>query len=354
MNIRHLLTLTACGAMLACSAKATFAQTVGLEINRVTGEMKLVATGGNVNIDSYRITSSLDALSFSEWDSFEDQFNPGQLDNTSWLEIGGPSNPLSDGNLGEVKQLGSSTITAAGATIGNAWDETARLNAPFLQDVEQGLSFVYGVPSASGGTTVTGTITFTPTNKEHNNLVLNIDASGNASIENESNTAVNLTAYSISSDTAASLDVGFAGITEAGWEDANPTDTVIAQTNQSGSRLLNPGDEVSIGNITLIGLNASNLDFEYTITQTGINPLTGEAYNLAAIDGEVENVTGGGAFDGAEFLRLQRENPAGIPNWETNYGSGTTTASVGAVPEPSAIALCLLGMIGLCATRRSK
>ena len=356
MNIRHFLTLAACGAILALSAKATFAQTVDLEINRVTGEITLVANGGDVDIDSYRITSSLDALSFAEWNSLEDQFNPGQLDNTSWLEIGSGANPLGDGAIGEVKQLGTSTITAAGVSIGNAWDETARLSADFLLDVETGLSFVYGVPTTGGdeGQTVTGGITFTPDNKEHNNLVLNIDSSGNASIENESNTAVNLTSYSILSDTAASLDVNFAGIAEAGWEDANPSDTALAQTNQTGSRLLNPGDEVSIGNITLIGLNADNLEFDYTISQTGINPLTDEAYNLAAIDGEVENVTGGGAFDGAEFLRLQRENPSGIPNWETNYGSGASTASVGAVPEPSAIALCLLGMIGLGATRRNK
>ncbi|MEQ8208366.1 MAG: PEP-CTERM sorting domain-containing protein [Lacipirellulaceae bacterium] len=354
MNIRHLLTLTACGAMLALSASATFAQTVELEVNRVTGEIRLVANGGDVEIDSYQISSTMDALSLAEWNSFEDQFNPGQLDNTSWFESGSAPNPLSDSNLSELKTLGTSTITAAGVSIGNAWDEAARLSADFLVDVEEGLAFTYGTPSTGGGTINAGAITFTPDNKEHNNLVLNIDSSGNASIENESNTAVNLTGYSIFSDTAASLDVSFAGIAEAGWEDANPSDTALSQTNQTGSRLLNPGDEVSIGNITLIGLNAGNLDFDYTITQTDINPRTGEPLNLATINGEVEDVIGGGAFDGAEFLRLQRENPAGIPNWETNYGSGASTASVGAVPEPSAIALCLLGMIGLGATRRNK
>lgn len=355
MNIRHCFTLAAWGAMLALSANATFAQTVDLQINRVTGEIRLVGNGGSVDIDSYRITSSLNALSFAEWNSFEDQFNPGQLDNTSWLEIGSPANPLSDGAIGEVKQLGTSTVTTSGVTIGNAWDETARLGEDFLVDIEQGISFVYGVPGgAPEGQTLTGGITFTPANKEHNNLVLNIDAAGNASIENESNTAVNLTGYSIFSDTAASLDVSFGGIAEAGWDNANPTDTALAQTRQTGSRLLNPGDEVSIGNITLVSLTADNLDFEYTITQSGTNPLTLEPYNVAAIVGEVEDVPGGGVVDGAQFLLLQRTNPAGIPAWEASYGTGAATASVGAVPEPSAIALCLLSMIGLGATRRKK
>lgn len=362
MNIRHFFTLAACGAMLAISGKVTHAQTVDLEINRVTGEIKLVASGGDVDIDSYRITSTASALSLAEWNSLEDQFNPGQLDNTSWLEFGSGANPLSDAGFGEVKQLGTSTITAAGVSIGNAWDETARLSAQFLLDVEQGIELTYGTPSPGGGSINMGGINFTPSNKEYNNLVLNIDSTGNASIENESNTAVNLTAYSISSDTAASLDVGFAGITEAGWEDANPTDTVIAQTNQSGSKLLNPGDSVMIGNITLIGLNSNNLEFDYTISQTGTNPLTGAAYNLAAISGEVEDVIGGtpgdadgdSDVDGADFLLLQRTNAAGIAAWEANYGSGAATASVGAVPEPSAIALCLLGMIGLGTTRCRK
>lgn len=362
MNIRHFFTLAACGAMLAVSAKVTHAQTVDLEINRVTGEIKLVANGGDVDIDSYRITSTASALSFSEWNSFEDQFNPGQLDNTSWLEFGSGANPLSDAGFGEVKQLGASTITAAGVSIGNAWDETARLGAPFLLDVEQGIEFTYGTPSPEGGSINMGGITFTPSNKEHNNLVLNIDSTGNASIENESNTAVNLTAYSVFSDTEGALDINFAGIAEAGWQDANPQNTALAQTNQSGSKLLNPGEQVSIGNITLIGQSAANLDFEYTISQTGTNPLTGSAYNLATIVGEVENLIGGipgdadgdSDVDGADFLLLQRTNAGGIPAWETNYGSGAATASVGAVPEPSAIALCLLGMIGLGATRRNK
>ena len=45
--------------------------------------------------------------------------------------------------------------------------------------------------------------------------------------------------------------------------------------------------------------------------------------------------------DGADFLALQRTNPALIPDWQTQYGTVPAVATSSSVPEPSAFALAL-------------
>lgn len=61
-------------------------------------------------------------------------------------------------------------------------------------------------------------------------------------------------------------------------------------------------------------------------------------------------ITGGvdtepdGDVDGADFLTLQRTNPALIPSWQTEYGSGTVSSSIAVVPEPASLLLLLAAM----------
>jgi len=68
-----------------------------------------------------------------------------------------------------------------------------------------------------------------------------------------------------------------------------------------------------------------------------------------------------GDVDGADFLAIQRgfgttETAADFDNWEAEYGTGVPppVAGASAVPEPSAIALLMLGVIGLGARRNRK
>ena len=81
-------------------------------------------------------------------------------------------------------------------------------------------------------------------------------------------------------------------------------------------------------------------DLDYTANQVVLNVLSGFSADLD-IDGDV---------DGADFLAIQRTDPALIPAWESQYGSGlagaasTPTAVNTAVPEPSAF-LLLFGAV---------
>lgn len=71
------------------------------------------------------------------------------------------------------------------------------------------------------------------------------------------------------------------------------------------------------------------------------------------VTGQAGDADGDLDVDGTDFLILQRDNPSGIPTWDANYGAGTAVASVGSVPEPSALAL-LVPMLAGCLSRRHR
>jgi T5SS/PEP-CTERM-associated repeat protein len=77
--------------------------------------------------------------------------------------------------------------------------------------------------------------------------------------------------------------------------------------------------------------------------------VSGSNVILQAIGVDVD-LDNDGDVDGADFLAIQRTNPALIPDWESQYGSGSPlSAATGAVPEPSSGLLALLAaaMIGI-------
>lgn len=364
MNIRQFFILAVCVSFYATAANKLAAQTLEAIVNQATGEVTLSVVGdpgAAINFDSYQLSSAFGVLApgtpasdYSNWNSYQEVTNPGGLDPEGWFEAhNDTNNPANRFGLAEVRGLGTSTINlGAPVSLGNIYNTAAAFaDEGFLADVDD-LAFTYGVPSQFGGVTLTGTVSYiNQAQAQQNNLVLNIGSDGTAEIENESQTSVNLIGYTIAASEGAAmmLNPSFSGIRggDAAWDNANSTSDFLAETRQSGSTVLNPGDTISLGQIGPAGVvSAANLDFDFLITNAG--------FNAATTDGFEKDITVGGGFDGAEFLRLQREDPAGIPNWEANYGTGAATASVGAVPEPSAIALCVLGMIGLGATRRSK
>ena len=62
-----------------------------------------------------------------------------------------------------------------------------------------------------------------------------------------------------------------------------------------------------------------------------------------------------GDVDGADFLALQRVNPALIPSWESQFGSGLpAAAAAGNVPEPSSTLLVVAAWALIASARRTR
>ncbi|MGI9427836.1 MAG: beta strand repeat-containing protein [Bythopirellula sp.] len=75
-------------------------------------------------------------------------------------------------------------------------------------------------------------------------------------------------------------------------------------------------------------------------------------FTQAGADVDLDN---DGDVDGADFLAIQRTNPALIPNWESQYGSGLPLiATKAAVPEPTSSLLLAVGCTLVAFARRNK
>ncbi|WP_218932199.1 hypothetical protein [Adhaeretor mobilis] len=57
--------------------------------------------------------------------------------------------------------------------------------------------------------------------------------------------------------------------------------------------------------------------------------------------------------DGADFLALQRDDPALIPAWQAQYGSGSSSVSSNNVPEPSTGCLLVAALLSIAGWRRA-
>ncbi len=71
------------------------------------------------------------------------------------------------------------------------------------------------------------------------------------------------------------------------------------------------------------------------------------------------DINGDDEYTGVDFLEWQRGVASGLydagdlADWRTNYGGGSLQASITSVPEPSTLALAMLGALAMLRTRRS-
>lgn len=133
-------------------------------------------------------------------------------------------------------------------------------------------------------------------------------------------------------------------------------DTVFDDTSDAGSVVLAFWDRFG-GSIALSPEGANFVVYDNLSVSAAS---AGDAPTLAAsiasflpgATGTPGDADGDGDVDGADFLALQRDNPAGIADWVANYPTAAPLAASAAVPEPST-AVLLIGMAaGLFARRQ--
>ncbi len=137
---------------------------------------------------------------------------------------------------------------------------------------------------------------------------------------------------------------------------AGGDDNIFNSFSDSGTPLLAFWDRFG-GSISISPEGANFVVFDnlnITTATTGDAPDLDQyliAQGLLPASSNTADADGDGDVDGSDFLKLQRENPAGITDWVAAYPAAATSAA-GAVPEPSS-AILLLGLsLGMLSRRR--
>jgi len=137
-------------------------------------------------------------------------------------------------------------------------------------------------------------------------------------------------------------------------------ETAIGTTDLSGLAFDSAGAlYVSTGSQVgdIYALDITDLTVATLLGNAGLGSVSGLAFQPAAAGGPLADFNGDTDVDGGDFLALQRSGfaAADFANFEAEYGTGVpATVAVSAVPEPSALALLMLGALGLGALRTRK
>jgi hypothetical protein len=138
-----------------------------------------------------------------------------------------------------------------------------------------------------------------------------------------------------------------------GWEQlGNLNDTLVAEAYLQGASTLAPDGSVNLGN--LFDGGTQDLMLRYR-TANGVFITAAVNYLTSEFDGDFDS---DGDVDGRDFLVWQRggssnpRSPGDLALWQANYGTGGLS-TLGAVPEPSAIAILAPGLAMLAVRRKS-
>lgn len=302
------------------------------------------SSGGILAIDGYRIQSAIGSMNPTTWDSFEDQ----QVDGNSWREAsgGGTANQLAELNPTTAATLEGSSTRAIGAVFSP--------NFVTLGQETEDLVFTYTTPA---GDSLEGSVNYVG-RKQHNNLVLVVDpSSGSGKIQNESEIAVDIEGYFVTSAAGSLLDTwnSLEDQNAAGgdWYEANPSTTQLAELKSDGVTTLNQNDSFDLGTLFSSGSD-QDLQFQFL--------LAGEAVGFAGVV-EYESILPGGlpgdfnmngTVDAADYTvwrdKLGTNDPlsndGGLPGpvgtahydlWKLNFGAASSAGAASAVPEPSPV-----------------
>ena len=315
--------------------KVRWESTAVITVDRETGAVILAnPLASTTPISEYTISAPGGVLNPTGWNSLTDQSTPG------WSESSATTSSLSESEAGSSFQMLSDTDLS----LGQAFNRT---ELAFGID-EENITFEY----TSGGSPVVGNVVFV--GESTNNLTLYVDpSSGNAVLQNTSTFDAIIDNYQILSD-QGSLDPNawqsLADQSVAGWEEANPSTTQLAELNFGGDLTIAPGETYDLGTLFTPGM-AADLQFEFLLVGASSDPMQGRVLYQLAGDFNSDSVV-----NGLDFLQWQ----LGTPNeyelalWELNYGApaGAALAAVASVPEPGSLAILLLGSTTLLSRRR--
>lgn len=360
-----------CTAVLAVSLAGApaSAQTVVATVDQASGLVTVANTEAGTNdasFDGYQFTSGNSLLDSAAWANFTDvQLVAG------WQILSTPD----DTRVAEALTAagGISTFPGAGSPInfGNLFDPSAVIDAQLAAGLGVNVLDVgFGFLEPGNSTLTNGTISYVGETVT-NNLVVKVDSSGNAVVENESPFNVTIDGFLLSS--AASLDASWDGsstLNGMGWDIGNASASALGQVNSVGSITLDAavngvvqaGGAVELGNVFVPG---SDEDLQFNFVRVGENDGNGflGAVEYAPVESLVGDYNDDGVVDAADYtvFRDNLNTATTIPNdttpgtvaeedytvWSGNYGAGTAPSFGTAVPEPTTFGLALLGGVAM-------
>ena len=192
-----------------------------LEIDRVTGGAQITNFGsGALELKGYTISSASELLTRSRgaWSSLEDQGVDG------WAE----ANPTRTTRFSEVNIAGSTTLDGnSSLDLGTPYNGIGE--GPASEDIQ--FEFIL-----SDGRVFQSDVVYNGAPNDFT-LIVNPD-SGQVTLSNASTLtpAYEIASYSITSASGSLLSDAFTGIGEDGWENANASNTGVADLNLQGFR----------------------------------------------------------------------------------------------------------------------
>jgi hypothetical protein len=334
-------------------------QMLVLTVNRDTGAITLRnPTGAPVTqLTGYEVTSPRGSLLASY-----KGISGAPAGNAGWEKA--PMNSTT--GLAEFKPAGSFNVSSAATSVslGTGFSETAyALGAGVggLGTNGEDLTFNY---TSFGGAVVRGQVEYTGSQLT-NNIALVINASGAASLKNDTPLSLSIDGYSITSSTGALSGAAWNSLADRAearfndWQETPATATAISETNPLETNVLTiaPGESFSLGDIGDFSTEAARAGL-------GLKFILGEeaAFRFGSIvlsTSLAGDFDGNSRVDGNDFLLWQRggsptPNSAGdLATWRANFGMTAATSAASAVPEPAS-ALLLMAATGLVALRRRR
>ncbi len=362
-GLRYAITTTKVGSVRGVKSQLTVENFLTAEVNRANGQVTIrntnTTTGPGVSVIGYQIGSPAGALKPS---AFSSAFGG------TW-----ESANLSVNSLGELNSSGSSLVGLNGsAPLGNIYDPVS-LQTTFGTTPVSDLTFSY---TRSDGRTVNAPVTYVNTGLA-NTFVLQVDPNdGKARIINDSIfSGARFDGYQVTSN-SGSLRTTWNSLQDqsvAGWEEASPTTSTLAELNPLSLTTVNAGQTAA----TMTGLfntgGVPDLQFNFRLT------VVAGDYNLNGIIEAGDFVIWRDTLNSTTDLRANGDNTGASANkidaadyavWRANFGrpvggvftgvvryqafslgSSSASGELSAVPEPSTALLALIPICGLVVAR---